>query len=202
MRKFTLLLLVLFITTIAKAQTDNLSEVLSRLQQLEETVKQQSLQIDKLTSDVNEVTKQNLALKQNLNLLPTIATAKAGDVMEYRVLEVTGDPDSKEVHLVISANVIGDSDKRISYFDAEIMDELGNGYDKRANRSMEVNGSRDDLFHNYLDHHPNAPYTIDLRIHNYAPNAQYVKYLSLDVVDNTKHHNAVFQNLPIKWIAE
>lgn len=200
MKKFAILS-VLFVSAFSIfAQTPELSDVMEKLQQLEETVKQHGSQIVKLTSDVNEVTKQNLALKKNLNLQPTIAVAKAGTSMEYRVMEVKGDIATKLVTVVITSNVIGADDKRIYYYGPTIIDEQGHGYDGKGVQTIEVKGVAEDILQQkYLDHHPDAPYTLDLRIKGVPTDVQYIKYLSLDVMEGSKHMDVVFQNLPIKW---
>lgn len=197
----TLLLFALCIGYVANAQTqaDSIKEAYSKLQILENRIILQDAQIAKLLQQVDEVTKQNLALKKNLNLTPTIATAKAGDIMEYRIIEVIGNPETKEVHLVIVADNISGEDKSISYFNIEIIDDAGHGHMEDNLFSLKVEGERDKLFKSYLDHHVNAPYTIDLYLYNCNPDIQYIKYLSLDIVDGFKHLPVVFQNLPIKW---
>lgn len=199
---FLTLALIFFAGLSAMAQTDSLSEAYSRIKLLEQQIQQQNTQISKLSADVNEVLKQNLALKKNLNLQPTIAKSKVGDFMEYRVLEVLGNPQNGEVHVVISADNIGNMDKQLHYRGNQIIDETGKGYDDSDRYSMSVEGVRDNLTRSYLDHHPNAPYTINLYIKGYDRNAQYIKYLSMEVLDGSKHLYAIFENLPIKWTEE
>lgn len=182
------------------AQTDSLSEAYSRIKILEETIQQQNARITKLSSDVNEVLNQNLALKKNLNLLPTISSAKLGDSMEYRVIEVNGNSDTREVNVVITANNLTNQDVRTHFSGNEIVDELGNGYNhNNQNYKMKINGVEDDLIRRSVDNHANAPYSINLSINNYAPGANYIKYLSLDILTGTKHNFVIFENLPIKW---
>ena len=70
----------------AMAQTDSLKEAYFRIKILEQTIQEQNNNINKLSADVNEVIKQNLALKKNLNLSPTIAKSKLDNGLEFRIL--------------------------------------------------------------------------------------------------------------------
>ncbi len=201
MKNLTIILVFLCLCFAATAQTqaDSIQEAFSKLQNLENRITLQDAQIAILLQQVDEVTKQNLALKKNLNLTPTIASAKAGTLMEYKIVEVTGNPETKEVHLVIVADNISGEDKRISYFNIEIIDDAGHGHTQDNLFSLKVIGENDKLYKSYLDHHVNAPYTIDLFLYDCNPDIQYIKYLSLDLVEGIKHYPAVFENLPIKW---
>ena len=201
MKKLTFILLALISSLVVNAQTqsDSIKEAYNKISDLENRITLQDTRINKLLQQVDEVTKQNLALKKNLNLTPTVATAKAGDIMEYKVIEVKGNPQNKEVHLVIVSDNISGEDKKISYFNIEIIDDLGHGHTYDDMFSMKVEGEREKLFKSYLFHHVNAPYTIDLYLYDVNPDIQYIKYLALDVVDGAKHYPVVFENLPIKW---
>lgn len=185
------------------AQSDSVNLAFSRIESLESTVNSQAKQLNKLSSDLNEVLKQNLALKQNLHLKPTIAKAIAADILEYRVLEVTGDKSTNEVHVVLSVNNIGDMDKKVVYLqkDNEIIDEQGHGYIEDNRYNLKMNGITDNLIYKRITHHPNTPLTIDLNIKRYNPECQYIKYLELVIQrdEDLKSYDIVFQNLPIKW---
>lgn len=192
-------------SAMAMAQTpvDSLKDAYSRIQVLEQTVQQQNANISKLTSDVNEVLKQNLALKQNLHLTPTKAKSNACGV-EYRVIEVTGDKNSQDVHVIMSASLIGEGNAQIMYRGPEIIDELGNGYNGRFMSQMKIEGISDDLRGHIIDFHHQTPYTIDLTINKYNPSSQYIKYISLEMFDSSSKNkeNVVFENLLIKWVTE
>lgn len=200
---FLTLALIFFAGISVMAQTDSISEAYSRIKLLEQQLQQQNSQISKLSADVNEVLKQNLALKKNLNLQPTRAKAKAGDSMEYRIIEVKGDPITKDVHVIMTADNIGTMDKDLMYWLTEIIDETGNAYNNDGRCEIKIDGIADNVKRKYVvKHHPNAPYTIDTLIKGYNPNAQYIKYLNFDITDNSKHIFATFENLPIKWTEE
>lgn len=118
MKKLTLLLIALASVALADAQTpsDSIKEAYNKISNLENRITLQDSKINKLLQQVDEVTRQNLALKKNLNLSPTVATAKAGDIMEYRIVEVTGDPETNTVHMVMIADNISGQDKSLMYW--------------------------------------------------------------------------------------
>lgn len=161
-----------------------------------------SFAIAKLSSDVAEVLKQNLALKKNLNLDSTIAVSKPGNGMEYRIHEVTGNKTTGEVRIIMTSNNIGDKDLKFSYMDKEIIDELGNGYNGFDRSVLKLNGVSDNLYSFPLKNHVDTPYTIEMTIKKFNQEAQYIKYLSLQIMGDIRSQYAVFENLPIKWVEE
>lgn len=205
MKQLSAILLLIAISLSGYAQSDSLSQAISRITNLESKVQAQSDQLAKLNSDLQEVQSQNLALKKNLNLKPTIAKSKIRDKVEYRIIEVLGDKSTGDVHVVMTADNVGDSDEVVIYKrDNEIIDELGNGYNDKERYIMKIKGVADNLYFQHINHHVNTPYTINLDIKKYNRDAQYIKYLSLELGKEsglgTDH--AVFENLPIKWVDE
>lgn len=186
----------------AQTQADSIKEAYSKLHNLENRITLQDAQIAKLLQQVDAVTKQNLALKKNLNLSPTIATAKAGDIMEYRIIEVTGDTATNTVHMVMIADNISGEEKLLRYNQPQIIDEKGHGYENSLMNErcfFKIEGETGQLLGSSIQHQPNAPYTIDVYIKDCNPDVQYIKYLGFDISDVSKHHLLVFENLPIKW---
>lgn len=199
MKKVLLLSLICLFSISGMAQNDSIAEAYSRIQQLEEKIQQQNQTISKLSADVNEVLNQNLALKKNLNLKPTIAKAKIPGTVEFRIHDISGDPETGEIHAVITAHNIGESDKKLYYSKAEIIDELGHTYNNEERSRIELAGETSNLMKESVTHHVNAPYTLDFYISKYNPEAQYIKYLYFQVLDGTKLQDLVFENLPINW---
>lgn len=202
MKQILTIILATLISVAGYAQSETLEQALARIANLEATVNSQSQQLSKISSDLDAVLAQNLALKKNLKLKPTIAKAKVQDVLEYRVLEVVGDRRTGTLHAVISVENIGDNDI-IKCYQAknEFIDDLGNGYNNPDRYLMKINGVSDNLKYARINHHINVPHTINLTIQKFNPDAQYLKYISLEVQndDNLGTQHAVFQNLPIKW---
>ncbi|MDE6008384.1 MAG: hypothetical protein K2G90_04175 [Muribaculaceae bacterium] len=204
MKKISFLLCALVTSLMVNAQTpsDSIKEAFNKISDLENRITLQDTRIAQLLQQVDEVTRQNLALKKNLNLSPTIATAKAGDIMEYRIIEVTGDPETNTVHMVMIADDISGEDKYIKYAYYQVVDDQGHGYENSLTNErfvMKVDGESNQLAGHGLQHHPNAPYTIDIYLNDCNPDVQYIKYFSMEITDSSKHHTAIFENLPIKW---
>ncbi len=140
MKKLTLILFALCIGFSANAQTqaDSIKEAYSKLHNLENRLTLQDARISELLKQVDEVTKQNLALKKNLNLSPTIATAKAGEIMEYKIVEITGDTATNTVHMVMISDNISGGEKMLHYKESEIIDDQGHGYDNTLSKTRSV----------------------------------------------------------------
>ena len=204
MKKLTFIVCALISSLMINAQTptDSIKIAYNKISDLENRITLQDTRIAQLLQQVDEVTRQNLALKKNLNLSPTIATAKAGDIMEYRIIGVTGDPETNTVHMVMIADDISGEDKTIRYPYHQAVDDQGHGYENSLINQkfiMKVEGVSDQLVGHMLHHHPNAPYTIDIYLNDCTPDVQYIKYFSMEITDGPKHHTAVFENIPIKW---
>lgn len=186
----------------AQSMQDSIQEAYNRISNLENRITLQDAQITKLLQQVDEVTCQNLALKKNLNLSPTIATAKAGDVVEYRIIEVTGDPETNTVHMVMIADDISGEDKYIKYAYYQVIDDQGHGYENSLVDEkfvMTVDGEIKQLAGHSLQHRVNAPHTIDVYLNGCNPDVQYIKHFSMELTDGPKHLPVLFENLPIKW---
>lgn len=196
MKKLILSLAIAIFSGIsAMAQTDSLSEAYSRIKTLEDKVQQQNTQISKLSSDVNEVLKQNLALKKNLNLQPTIATAKSGGV-EYRIVELTGDPINNVVTGVMMVENNGLKEETVTYVKPVIVDENGVKYNNFDSFKAHFDGDQSSLLNNLISYPTKVPMKVVIMINGVSPETKYIKYFELV---QRVGDNAVFQNLPIKW---
>lgn len=205
MKQFFTLILATIISVAGYAQSETLEQALTRIANLEATVNTQSQQLAKISSNLEAVLAQNLALKKNLKLKPTIAKAKVQDILEYRVLEVVGDRSTGTLHTTITVENIGDNDIIKQYQSKnEFIDEFGNGYNNPDRYLMKINGVSDNLKYARINHHVNVPHTINLTIQKFNTDAQYLKYVSLEVQndENLGTQHAVFENLPIKWVDE
>lgn len=204
-RIFSILIAIVIAVPVMFSQDDDLQTSVATLQSqvegLSAKISSHEATISSLQSQLAEVLSQNLSLKKNLRLQPTIAKAKARDIMEYRVLEVTGDPSTHEVHLVISAENISGVTKEIFYNGTAIVDELGNGYNNYDRYYYSIKGVCEKFGVYTIKHFANAPYTLDLYIQGFNPEANYIKLLSLDA-QCFGHNPIAFENLKINWVAD
>lgn len=209
MKKQLLLLLSLIavISVNAQSSSDSIKEAYSKINLLENRLAVQDTRIAKLMQQVDEVTKQNLSLKKNLKLTPTISRAKAGEIMEYRIIEVTGDSTTNTVHMTMIADNIGHGDKEMEFASFQLIDEHGHGYEnslKNERFVLRIEGEENNknVLRTLINYHPNAPYTIDAYIYDINTEVKYIKYLSFKVADSTivNSYKISFENLPIKWV--
>ncbi|MBD5280374.1 MAG: SlyX family protein [Bacteroides sp.] len=187
-------------TGFAQTEADKVNE---RLEKIESKLLQQESTINSLRQEIEAVTKQNLALKQNLNLKPTIAKSVEDGVMDFRVIEVNGNPETGDVDIILTANNLGIEDKSWGISKLQTIDELGTGYDSPEQFAISVG---DDEAKNIYssgeyNYHPNAPYKIKIKIKKFNPEAQYIKYLNMRMRHSLSNIEGVFENLPIKWVS-
>lgn len=202
MKKLVLAIIMAFVGLGAWAQSDSLKNAVSRIEALEKLAAQQAAQINQLTSKVEEVTAQNLALKKKLNLTPVVPKAKI-DNMDYRVLEVKGDPITKNVHVVISAENTGDVDYDAFFNHGpnfEIIDDLGSGYNNNELHHASIEGITKELISKTINFHPKTPLIINLDIKPFKTDASYIKFLQMDYHIEGNWKKVIFENLPIKWV--
>ena len=197
--KYSLIFAIVMVCTpFAKAQVT----IEDRLAKLEAQIAQQNTTISNLQSEVQSVTKQNLALKNNLNLKPTISKCKIGENIEYRVLEVIGNKETGDIHVTMTVNNSGVNPVELYLFTPEIVDELGAGYSDKDRSKMVIKGVSDDIYFSNIKQHPNAPYNIDMVIKKYNQEAQYIKHFSgkLKIEGIYDYQYITFENLPIRWV--
>ena len=202
MKQIFTLILATLISVTGFAQSETLEQALARIANLEATVNNQSQQLAKISSDLDAVLAQNLALKKNLKLTPTIAKCKTDNSTEFRIIDVKGATDSKEIFIEMTAENVGNNDVKNYFDDIEIIDELGNTYSMRNNCTLCINQD-EKINNNTLIFHPNVPLTLNLKIKGYSGDAQYLKFVKIFAGGVGPHRaNAVFENLPIKWVDE
>lgn len=205
MKKLFVLWIALAVTIIANAQShsDSIKDAYSKIQLLESRWLLQDARIAQLSEKVDEVVSQNLALKKNLNLSPTIATDNVGGC-DYKILKVEGDTATNVVHILMVVENISDADRRMLYNGFEIIDELGNSYPNSVLEEkvkMFIGGGKENLIKHMYIHRLEVPLKIDVYIKTDGTDMQYVKYFQLSMFepDDKTHISVVFKNLPIKW---
>lgn len=204
MKQILTIILATLISVAGYAQSETLEQALARIANLEATVNSQSQQLSKISSDLDAVLAQNLALKKNLKLKPTIAKSMVYNALEYRVLDVIGDRSTGSVHVTMTVENISNEDFKRTYdSDNEFIDEYGNGYNNRERYLLKIEGVTDNLLYKSINHHVNVPLTINLTIKRYNPDANYIKYMAISLSNTGPGSTpAVFENLPIKWVDE
>lgn len=108
MKKVILSSIVFAVSLMAHAQSTNpeveqkIAQMGNAIDSLKSTVTAMQTSMSAMQAKVDEVTKQNLALKQAISLQPTIAEVKTEDGLDFRLLEAKGDIKTGEVTFVIS----------------------------------------------------------------------------------------------------
>lgn len=202
MRQYILLLTVVLMGLAGYAQDDAQKELITRVETLEKKVAQQDAQLTQLATDLNTVLSQNLELKRNLNLKKPVAKAKVGDI-EFRIIDVTGDSDTRDVHITMIVENNGASNQTAKFYTYNIIDELGSGYKENGRFNIKVEGISNDLRDNSLVYYVNTPLTINMTIKKYKENANYIKMLVFKIYnDGNGFHDIEFTDLPITWVTE
>lgn len=207
MRK-KLLLSIFFsglISGFAFAQSETSIE--ERLAKLEAQLAQQNTTIAYLQSEVQSVVKQNLALKKNLFLQPTISEVKT-DEFVYKLHEVTGHKNDSTVHLVLTiTNTTPQDVDNFQFQTINFMDENGIQNPSFKNFEVVVGGKNDGYKLNSI--YSEAPTKLDIYLYKFDPSAQYVRILDGKVYNTTittdrgfkdLHRSFTLCNLPIKWV--
>lgn len=205
MKKLLFALLAVMMGLSVYAQNDSLREAYSRIEILEQTITDQNSKIEQISKKVNEVHSINESLKKSLSIRQNPKSKiKLHDGVEYRIVgDVVGNIDTKEVQFTIEAENIGNDDKKLYYWSTEVIDNKGDTYNTNDRVIMKVNGELGNLISSSLNHHPNIPYTINVKIKGFNPEAQYIRYFRIDAVDGSRHNNdTAFLDIPIKWMSE
>lgn len=189
--KKLLLILTLLCSWMVGASQEPEKSIEERMTDLENIV-------TSLQTRIDEVTRQNLALKHAISLTPTMAEYTAENGVIYRLLEAKGNRAKGEFELVISALNPTKKDITVGYdYGPQMVDETGYAYvintdqisAKIANRNISSSGTT--LM-------PDAPVEMVLRYSvNHEP--QYIKYLKLGGSFLYSGSTFRFANIPIKW---
>lgn len=203
MKRFIIMLSVVLTAGMAVAQSETVESLAEKVTALENKINNQATLLNQLQASVDEVTKQNLALKNAVKLTPTKAKAKLGQNIEFRIIELTGDKSTGTLNIVMTAEDLSGMNSKVFFTsNPEAIDELGNKY---VNGSFghiitgTIRGSsQSNIFPRIIELKSDSPYILDIKIKNYNKNAQYLKYFEI----SGEKESIIFKNLPIKWVEE
>lgn len=177
--------------SIATAQTDS-----ARIASLETEVKAMQSTLSELKSEVAEVTKQNLALKQALHLQPTIAEYTNADGISYNLVKAEGNNQTGEIIVVLS--VMNNTKKDFKqYFTAyEAVGENGYAFSSEDMTEATLGKDSSPYLNKSAELYPDTPVNFTFK---FVPNSQpqYFKILSFTAPFGSPI--ARFTNIPIKW---
>lgn len=180
----------------AMAQTDSVRMAFDRIVNLEKKLDQQKNIINNLRSEVQSVTRQNLALKKSLNLQPTVAEDSASSGVIVKLMQLDADSVAKTVRLTMLIN--DPTDKGYNMFGVSVVkfyDENGDEYLKDlALYQEEDKFGAENLCGNH-SLYPDTPVKAVLTLKNITARPQYFKRIVLRNYDRYFS----FQNIPINW---
>ncbi len=194
MKKLILLLALLISSCCIFAQQPELTD---KVASIEAKVAMLETVVNAMQQKVDEVTAQNLALKQAISLQPTIAEATSESGVNYRLIAATGKKQTGEFTLVISAMNPTKRDIKVHYTNGPTMvDEKGYSYIyykdmKNATIANEALASGVLLM-------PDTPVEMKL-IFVSDTEPQYIKSFDLQSFPSENEHRFRFTNIPIKW---
>lgn len=174
-----------------------------RISELVASLQSAANEIAALRAEVQEVTRQNLALKKNLKLQPTIAEVSA-DGIDYRIVSVTGNREEGKVYMELLMENQGEKDQHTSYWGLEIYDETGRSYTGDDQNAVVKGEEKDWEPHPHCFAHTNGsielpaktPVNVHIWLENVEPEMQYVKHLK---IARNGSEPITFKNLPVKW---
>ena len=190
MKKLLTLLAIAILWSMASYAQD--SCLVNKVSELEGQVSGIQQMIFRLQSKVDEVTRQNLALKQALHLQPTIAEATT-EGLNVRLIEASGDSITGDITFRFSVTNTTDKDILYSGRVFDIVNE--NGYalkDSEIKKSIIANHPFSEARFIYPDTPVEMMFTV-----NMADKSQYAKIINIGSIAG--HHNTRFTNIPIKW---
>lgn len=201
MKRLIILLSICLCATAAKAQsaqTDTLAVKIDaltlQLSSLQSSVLSLQSTISTLEAKVNEVTAQNLALKHSISLTPTIAESKTEDGIIYRLICASGDKNTGEITLIVSALNPTLRDNTLQFSSTvTIVDTEGHQYTNYERFKNAYIG--DNHVTNITKLSPNTP--VEIKYKFILDNE--TSYLKIFEAEAYNKHNFTFRNIPIKW---
>lgn len=193
MKKLIVILGIVLLSITSKAQNEEVVDLQNRITALETMLKLQQQSIASLQSQVAEVTRQNLALKQSLNLRPTVAEAIDGDGNVLKIIEVKGDITSNKVIILGMCNNPTGNDTYINMRAPNMIDENGKEYIL----DYENGHIGATAITNLVTLMPDTPVEVEMLFPEVMPGTQYIKTLELETTSGRTLFR--FRNLPIKW---
>lgn len=187
MKKLLLIIAASIITLPMMAQDDSLADAFKRIEKIEQ-------QLSTLNATVQDVTAQNLALKQALHLQPTISEVTTPNGINFRLISAKGDKRTGNVTFVFSVVNTTKRDLTFQAFDINFVDENGYAINVDGTEDASIANHRLEMYVTTL--YPDTP--VEMKI-NVALNSepQYAKLI--DIVAIEKTDNVRFINIPIKW---
>lgn len=188
--KKLLLILTLLCSWMAGASQEPEKSIEERMTDLENIV-------TSLQTRIDEVTRQNLALKHAISLTPTMAEYTAENGVIYRLLKATGNNETGEFELIISVLNPTSEDLNVCYINGpEMVDETGYAYlyfKDQTEATIARNGvcSKTTLM-------PDAPVEMVLKF-KVAHRPQYIKAFKYRNMHDFYKCTFRFANIPIKW---
>lgn len=187
------MLSLLIVTTSANADVND--EIKNEISDLKNKISLQNDRINSLDSKINEVSKQNLALKENLRLKPTIAEAKSEASVLYKLIEAKGNVTDSLINLVIIVENLSETDEQLGYLKIPTFTDE-NGIIHESNQCMFTLGGIK-MHQGSWTAIPNVPLRMEIGFDKINPNIQYVKLLRCSVGIGVNSFRMF--NIPIKW---
>lgn len=193
MKKTIFTLLSLLCAVSVFAQNNELAE---KVTSLEEKVSTLEHAIASMQTKVDEVTHQNLALKQAISLQPTIAECTSESGINYRLISTTGNSRTGKITLVISVLNPTKRDIKANFENYPTMvDEKGYSY--IGHQDIESATIANECLPCGSVLMPDTPVEMKLIfVSNTEP--QYLKSFDLKSM-GFENHSFRFTNIPIKW---
>lgn len=202
MKKVILSSIVFAVSLMAHAQSTNpeveqkIAQMGNAIDSLKSTVTAMQTSMSAMQAKVDEVTKQNLALKQAISLQPTIAEDTSSFGINYRLIEAKGNRKSGEITFIISAVNTGKQDQRLTYNEPVIVDE--SGYQYKDYKDWKEYKIGNEYLTSGTTLYPDTPVQIILTcVTNSEP--QYAKIINIAPYETFKKDGFRFTNIPIKW---
>jgi len=192
MKKILLLLAAIACcVSIATAQTDS-----ARIATLESEVKAMQTTLSDLKSEVAEVTKQNLALKQALHLQPVIAEYTNSDGISYNLVKAEGNNQTGEIIVVLS--VVNNTKKDFKqYFSAyQAVGENGYAFNDEDMTEATLGKNPSPLLNKSVLLFPDTPVNFTFK---FLPRSQPQYFKHLGFTSSFDTPIARFTNIPINW---
>lgn len=189
MKKLLLLFAALIATVAASAQTPSLEEKVTNLETQVATLQQT---IGHLQSQIDEVTKQNLSLKQTLHLQPTLSEYTSESGLNFRLISATGNSQKGTVTFRFSVTNTTKKDIGYSIDKVNFVDE--NGQTERGGKPNIYVGGKSE--HSYV-FYPDTPMEMDFVL-TLNDEPQYAKIIDIITWGGGKEDSR-FINIPIKW---
>ena len=192
MKKTIFILFALFCSCLAFAQDNEITEKMSALEAKISTMEHV---IATMQTKVDEVTRQNLALKQAISLQPTIAESTTESGINYRLIEAKGNRSTGKITLLFSALNTTKRDLGAFYKSTPvIVDEKGYRYSDTEFEKVVIGNSPI----SWAEFIAGTPVTMEI-VFISSTEPQYVKTFDLRESLGAGADSFRMSNIPIKW---